>query len=301
MANSNPTDSIRALLTEIIDYAGLFPPSALSMSEAAANYAAYKKSKYSWMLGRFVVPVSRLDEFLESAKEFLPFDEDNRWRLSVLASEDIDETIRKIGDFNNANAASAVCDALEVKAETSSRIETIAEIVPPDLTAYFEIPIGKDLGDLVSTLAIYKQRAKIRTGGVTVDAFPKIETIVRFMRTCLAANVPFKATAGLHHPLRCFNPLTYKKDAPEGMMNGFLNVFLAVGLIQQGYNSNLIIELLNDEKVDNFLFDDGGILWRQEHFISTAQLRRLREKNIISFGSCSFDEPIFDLQEIELL
>ncbi len=301
MANSTPTDSIRALLTEIVDYAGLFPPSALSMPEAVGNYAAYKNSIYNWMLGRFVVPVSRLDEFLESAKQFFPPDKDNRWRLSVLASEDIDETLRKIEDFNGENVAFLVCDALEVKAETSSRIETIANVVSPDLTAYFEIPIGRDLGDLVSTLAICKQRAKIRTGGVTVDAFPKNEAIVRFMRTCLAANVPFKATAGLHHPLRCFNPLTYQTDAPEGAMNGFLNVFLAIGLLQQGYNSNVIIELLNDENAANFIFNGGGVLWRQEHFISTAQIRRLREKNIISFGSCSFNEPITDLQEIELL
>ena len=301
MVNSTPTDSIRALLTEIVDYAGLFPPSALSMPEAVGNYAAYKNSNYSWMLGRFIVPVSRLGEFLESANEFLPHNEIKRWHLSVLASENIDETIDKIEDFNNANIESVICDALEVKAETSTQIETTAKIIPSDLMTYFEIPIGRDLGDLVSTLAIYKQRAKIRTGGVTVNAFPKSETIVRFMRTCLAANVPFKATAGLHHPLRCFNPLTYKSDAPEGKMNGFLNVFLAVALLQQGYNSNIIIDLLNDEDADNFLFNDNGVLWREEYFISTAQMRRLREKNIISFGSCSFDEPVTDLQEIRLL
>lgn len=301
MANPTPTNSIRALLTGIVDYAGLFPPSALSMPEAVRNYAAYKNSIYNWMLGRFVVPVSRLDEFLESAKEIFPRDGNNRWHLSVLASEDIDDTIRQIEVFNGENIESAVCDALEVKADAPSRIEMIAKVIPSDLTTYFEIPIGRDLGDLVSTLAINKQRAKIRTGGVTVDAFPKKETIVRFMRTCLAANVPFKATAGLHHPLRCFNPLTYKSDAPEGAMNGFLNVFLAVGLLQQGYNSNVIIELLNDEDADNFIFNGGGVLWRQEHFISVAQLRRLRERNIISFGSCSFDEPVTDLQEIGLL
>ncbi len=61
-------ESVRALLSEIVDYAGLFPPSQLSMSEAVSNYATYKNSNHSWMLGRFVVPVNRLDEFAESAK-----------------------------------------------------------------------------------------------------------------------------------------------------------------------------------------------------------------------------------------
>ena len=72
-------------------------------------------------------------------------------------------------------------------------------------------------------------------GGVTEDAFPKTGQILRFIRTCLAANLPFKATAGLHHPVRCFKPLTYEKNAPEGMMNGFLNVFLAVEFLKMGF------------------------------------------------------------------
>lgn len=301
MTDSILKESTRALLSEIVDYAGLFPPSALSMSEAVINYAAYKNSNYNWMLGRFVMPVSRLPEFVDSGRDFFSRDKTGGWRLSVLAGEDINETVRQIEDFNAENAPHAVCDAIETKADTSWFIENIADAVPPNFTVYFEIPLGEDLADLVSTLAINKQRAKIRTGGVSANAFPKAEQIMRFMRTCLAANVPFKATAGLHHPLRCFKPLTYELNAPEGVMNGFLNVFLAAGFLRQGYKPSLISELFEDEWAESFLFDDNGVLWRQEHFISTAQLRHLREKNIISFGSCSFEEPIADLQEIGLL
>ncbi len=301
MANSVPTRTIKVLLNEIIDYAGLFPPSALSMTEAVKNYAAYKNSDFSWMLGKFVVPVGRLDVFLDDAKDFFTGESQNIWRLSVLAGEDIDETLNKIAEFNEKNDANVICDTLELKTDTTSLIERVAQTISPDVTAYFEIPTGERLAEFVSTLAIFKQRAKIRTGGVTVDAFPKVEAITRFMRTCLAASVPFKATAGLHHPFRCFNPLTYRDDAPEGMMNGFFNVFLAAGLLQQGYDSRLIRELLRDESAENFLFNNNGVLWREEHFISVAQLRRMRERTIISFGSCSFDEPVFDLQDMELL
>ena len=59
-----PAESLRALLEEVIDYAGLFPPSQLSMQEAVVNYAAYRSGELGWMLGRFVVPTARLDEFL---------------------------------------------------------------------------------------------------------------------------------------------------------------------------------------------------------------------------------------------
>lgn len=120
------------------------------------------------------------------------------------------------------------------------------------------------------------------------------------MRVCLAANIPFKPTAGLHHPIRCLKPLTYEKDAPEDTMNGFLNVFLAVGFLKQNFQRSTIHKLLEDEQAENFTFEDDGVLWRK-HFLSTTQLRTLREKNIISFGSCSFDEPVKDLQEIGIL
>ncbi|HXH70480.1 MAG TPA: hypothetical protein VNI60_09140, partial [Pyrinomonadaceae bacterium] len=171
MTDVMPKESVRALLSEMIDYAGLFPPSQLSMPEAVANYAAYKNGNYSWMLGRFVVPVNRLDEFSKSAKEFFS-PEAKSWKLSVLAGEDIYETVRQIADFNAEHAPHAVCDALEVKAHTNFSINKVAEAVPPNLATYFEIPLREDLADLFSTLAIRKQRAKIRTGGITADAFP---------------------------------------------------------------------------------------------------------------------------------
>ncbi len=301
MNDAQPKESVRALLTEIVDYAGLFPPSQLSMEKAVADYAAYLESKYKWMLGRFVVPVARLDEFSESSKKFFVGEDEEVWKLSVTASDDVYETVRGIEDFNRQSAGKAVADALEVKAGSVLEIENIAAHLPENLTVYFELPPGGNLSDLIITLAIAKHRAKIRTGGITPDAFPAVERITRFMRVCLAANVPFKCTAGLHHPLRCEKPLTYEADAPLGKMNGFLNVFLAAAFLQQGYEPKLIHALLKDERIDNFQFRDDGVLWRQEYFAHTTQLKVLRERSLVSFGSCSFVEPIDDLKEIGLL
>ena len=301
MNDGHANSSVRSLLSEIIDYAGLFPPSQLSMGEAVINYAAYLNSNYNWMLGRFVLPVSRLGEFLEAARDFLPRGGGGYWRLSALASEDIYETVDRIIEFNAANGARAKIDMLEVKAESTAEIDYVDAAVPADLPTYFEIPITGKIADSISTLAIKGRCAKIRMGGITPEAFPDSPSIIRFFRTCLAANLPFKATAGLHHPIRCYKPLTYERDAPEGMMHGFLNVFLAVAFLRQAYKQSLIEELLEDEWAESFTFDDTGVLWRQEYFLSTNQLIFLRSKNIISFGSCSFEEPIADLQECGLL
>lgn len=295
-------ESVRALLAGIVDYAGLFPPSALSMPEAVINYATYKNSNYNWMLGRFVVSVTRLGEFAESAKDFFTRGGQDAWKLSVLATEDIYETVRLVEDFNDRHAPFAECDALEIKADSASLIEQIVGIVPPQFTNYFEIPIvGKDFGEMVVALAMTKQRAKLRTGGTTPEAFPRPDEITRFIRTCSAANVPFKATAGLHHPVRCQKSLTYEKNAPVGMMYGFLNVFLAAAFARQGFKPSLLNELLEDEWAESFVFDANGVWWRQEHFLSNAYLELLRERGAISFGSCSFEEPIADLQDLEIL
>ena len=301
MTNSTPKESVRILLSEIIDYAGLFPPSGLSMPEAVINYATYKNSNYNWMLGRFVVPVSRLDEFYESARDFLPREGKNAWRLSVLASENIFDTVRQIEEFNAANAPGVICDSLEVKATSQEEIVTLTNAIPDTFTAYFELPLTDTLPDLVSTLAINKQCAKIRTGGVTADLFPKTNDIMRFVKTCLAANVPFKATAGLHHPIRCFKPLTYEPNAPKGTMHGFLNLFLGTGFAREGFRPEILEQVMEEEFEEVFEFNESGAQWQKEYFLNNHQLANLREKNIISFGSCSFDEPIEDLQEIGLL
>lgn len=293
--------SVKALLAEIVDYAGLFPPAGLPMSEAVINYAAYKNSNYSWMLGRFVVPVRRLDEFLERADDFISRDESSQWKLSVLASDDIDETVQLIEWFNDEHGPKVMCDAIEVKANTSEMIESVARSVPGHLTAYFEVPVAGDIADLVSTLALNKQHAKIRMGGVTRSAFPKLWHIVRFIHVCLAANVPFKATAGLHHPVRCLKPLTYEKDAPSGKMHGFLNLFLAVGFFRLGFKKETIKEILLDEATDSFHFDDTGATWRGEYTLGTGHLDYIRRHNIISFGSCSFEEPVEDLQQMGVI
>jgi hypothetical protein len=298
---AQPATSARILLTEIIDYAGLFPPSQLSMAEAVLNYASYRSSNYSWMLGRFITPVPRLEEFLEAASEFLPRDASRAWRLSVLAGEDIGSTIRTINEFNRQNGDRAVCDVLEVKANTVSKIENTLAILPDTITAYFEVSMGDNFADLVSTLALKKQRAKIRTGGVTTADFPSSREIIRFVRTCTAANVPFKATAGLHHPIRCFQPLTYAKDAPQGTMHGFLNMLLMTGFARQSYRTGLLEDLMEDEFEEVFRFDEHGVRWRDEHLLTNAQLGWLRERGMISFGSCSFDEPVEDLQKLGIL
>lgn len=292
---------MQALLTGAIDYAGLFPPSQLSMEDAVMNFALNRSGPYSWMLGRFVVPAARLDEFFDNARTCISPSDKTGWRLSVLAGENIYETITQITNFNKKNGPAFICDSLEVRATTVSKIENTSSSLPSGLMAYFEIPQKENFSELVAELALRGQRAKIRTGGVTSGDFPKSADIIRFVRTCQAANVPFKATAGLHHPLRCFRPLTYASDAPTGTMHGFLNVFLMTGFARESFKPNLLEQIMEEEFEEAFEFTEDGIQWRGGDFLNIFQIELLRRAGINSFGSCSFDEPVEDLQALGLL
>jgi len=225
--------SAKELFSGLIDYAGLFPPAALSMADAVRNYDAYRKGEHAWMLGRFIVPLAKLGE--------VP------------------------GDYPIA----FVAPLIEVAGNDVVYIET----------------------DDIDMLAERGLRAKIRTGGVTNDAFPPAAQIAHFINRCAERGVPFKATAGLHHPIRCVKPLTYEPDAPTGTMHGFVNVFMAAALPQ--YAETIVMEA--DARA--FEFGDDAASWRG-HSVTTEAIARVRSEFAISFGSCSFEEPIADLKEL---
>lgn len=290
-------DSLRVLLSEIVDYAGLFPPAQLSMSQAVSNFNEYLQGKFAWMLGRFIVPADLLDNFTAAASPFWTQKNSPVWRASVLARGSLADSIQQIEEFNQRHEGRAVIDTLEARADDAETIKNAGKILPARLTTYFEIPIAVRLAEQIPALAITRTRAKIRTGGVVVEAFPPIDELLRFLRVCIAANVPFKATAGLHHPVRCSKPLTYEADSPVGVMHGFLNLFLAAGFMRQSLNNNFVRSLLADTDPANFVFDDDAAQWRGNR-IETEQLKIIRQRNIISFGSCSFLEPIEDLQQL---
>jgi hypothetical protein len=163
-------------------------------------------------------------------------------------------------------------------------IETKEIVEPNGRTVYVETT---DLA-LIPELARRGLRAKIRTGGVTPDAFPSVDFIAQFIRACRDHHVIFKATAGLHHPRRCVKPLTYAANAPTGTMHGFLNVFIAAAIPDRAEE----VLMSND-----FSIDGNAIRWRDVR-LTRDDIATMRRIGATSFGSCSFEEPIADLKEM---
>jgi hypothetical protein len=296
--------TLRVLLTGILDYAGLFPPAKLDMAETVGSFARSRSCSESWMLGRLIVPVARLEEFERAAAELLPpNEEEDMWLVSALTAPAGDEALAKdietILAFNErhlaADQGAAYIDVVEIKAGSAKAIDQAIACIPDDLYPYFEIPLDGDARGLLAALAGHEAGAKIRTGGVTPDAVPSVEEVAGFIAACAAAEVPMKATAGLHHPLR------HRSESLGGPMHGFLNVFGAACVAWcERADVKAIEAILNEQHPDRFRFEDETMTIG-EHTLSAEGVEEARERFAHSFGSCSFDEPREDLQSLHLL
>jgi hypothetical protein len=290
-------------MSGLVDYAGLFPPAALDMTTAVRNYAAYIADDHRRALGRFIVPAARLEEFEEAATPHLG--RSGRWHLSVLIGPDGEAGLARVLDFNRRHrpgrgTGRATIDVIEVKATTASEIATMARMRPPEVALAIEIPTAADPTSLIGEIGRAGARAKIRTGGVTPDAIPDCAEVVRFLRACARAAVGFKATAGLHHAVRGEYRLTYAPDSPTAVMHGFLNVFCAAAFVRTGIPATDAVAMMEETAADAFQFDGAGVTWRSRR-ITTPAITAARSNYSLSFGSCSFTEPIDDLRTLHLI
>lgn len=302
--------SLRALLTQSIDYAGLFPPTTLALEPALKNHAAYVRSREAWMLSTFVLPVKR---FADAARSVSEFDRTYPLRISALAPkttnaidfiEELKLAAKGIREFSTENAKAVQISQLEMPLPAGIDEAVLSEMrdILNGLPArpFWEAPM-QEAGGILSLLAEHNARAKeqqfnfkLRTGGVTTDAFPTSAQIARVLIAAGKYRVPIKFTAGLHHPVRMF------RDEVKTKMHGFLNVLGAgVLAIEHGWTEQQTTAMLEDEKVDSFVFDDAVFRWR-EWTIGATEIEKHR-RLITSFGSCSFEEPREDLRALKLV
>jgi hypothetical protein len=292
------------MMNRLIDYAGLFPPAKLDMASTVRNYADYSACADSWMLGRLIVPVARLEEFEQHAAAFLPqAKERGIWQVSALASAagsaSLAGELQQIDSFNQQHESPAagrvIVDVVELKADSTESVNAAMDLMPEGLFAFFELPIDRDPAELIECIGSREAGAKVRTGGETSDAYPSTAHLARFIAACAASGVPFKATAGMHHPLR------HRSEANGAMEFGFLNVFMAAGLaLTDELDETAIARLLEETSQEAFQFASAAASWG-EFEIAAESIEDIREEFAMSFGSCSFDEPRQDLRAMGLL
>ena len=285
---------VHELLVNAIDYAGLFPPAGLGMEETVRKYASYRKGPDRWALGRLVVPVARLAEFESKAAPLLEAGEP--WHLSVLGGADLSADLKAIEAFHDRHLGDARIDSLEIKAGSPAEIQQAAVTIGGRIETFYEIPLTAS-SELIDAVRRVQGRAKVRTGGVKPGLAPSPEDLGRFL--CLARKkVAFKATAGLHHALRSVRPLTYETGCESDLMHGFLNVFFAACLAF-AEQDRYVPSALDERHIRGFDFGDGRASWHGNE-VTRQQIQLVRDQFLLSFGSCSFEEPIAELKELKL-
>ncbi|HEX4772794.1 MAG TPA: hypothetical protein VH351_18315 [Bryobacteraceae bacterium] len=226
-----------------------------------------------------------LDRAAENYLEYLHCE--HSWMLGrfVVRAEDVSKLD---GISHTLNGRLAVVGADH---ESAASVE-IASVAAFEKPTYCEVSL--DELEAVREAGSY---AKIRTGGMTPSAIPSAGAVSTFMQECARLRLPFKATAGLHHPLRGMYRLTYADDAPVGCMHGFINLLFAACWLWSGVAPGLVETLLKETDSSAFRFEDAGVYWC-EHLLSTGDIVRARREFVHSFGSCSFSEPVEALQEL---
>jgi hypothetical protein len=303
-----PTASLRALLGHSIDYAGMFPPCSLGLDPALRNQAEYVRSPDAWMLGAFVLSTEQFDATRQLLSQF---DAQHPLRVAALGPktakadaflEALDNADSAIRSLSKHNVDLVSMSHLEMFLPHDVDVASLNEArsILGDLPVFWEAPPDR-AEQTIALLAEFNSDAdsatfgyKLRTGGVTADAFPTSMQIAKALVTPATHQLPFKFTAGLHHPLRQY------RDEVQTKMHGFLNVLgAAVLAAEHRWDTNQTTIMLDDENADSFSFTDDFFAWR-EWRIDTKRLQ-YRRRFITSFGSCSFDEPRDDLRALNLL
>jgi len=290
---------LRVALTGFIDYAGLFPPASLDLERTAANHRRYAASPEAWLLGRLIIPAERLGQLSAWLPTPGAADTDARWTMSALiGTAGLAEDLAAIDRFNARHAPSVAVVSVETVGASVTDVMQVSRTVDPGLERYIEVPIGDDTDTLLDAVSREGCYAKVRTGGVTPDRFPSARDVARVIAACQARQLPFKATAGLHHPVRNEFSVTGRADGARALMHGFVNLLVAAVLCAAGSTDPQRLEPVLEERDPHaFGMDRDGIRWR-DTLMSNEQCAEARAHLLRSVGSCSFEEPIADLRAL---
>jgi hypothetical protein len=207
-----------------------------------------RASDTGWIVNRFVCPASKLAEL-----------GDELLRISVV----LDTGVLPPADSRIEAVEAAGLDP-----------EVLFDAAPE---VYCELPLRYDVSFRILQLGELGLRAKVRCGG---SVLPMVPALAEFVQACRRLEVPFKATAGLHHPVR------------RGDEHGFLNLLAAAVFEDEE-------EALEEEDAGAFGVSAESFRWR-DRSAGAYEIARAREL-FVSFGSCSAQEPIDGLAALGLL
>ncbi|MCI5065009.1 hypothetical protein MRY87_04725 [bacterium] len=318
--------------SSLIDYAGLFPPSQLPASTAFQNYRVYQRGEDSWTLRSYVTTLEKLREIPRADLE--PLSPENPLVLSLVSRDPASDLERLWAGYENfftkgsfhLSAVEAVVPPESCAGSTPLR-EWIAQVkragerfdCPPTLWAELPRERYTDQAETsFSRAAIIEEFAinarhtdalvgmrlgglKIRCGGMPSElvpyGIPSPTWLAETLQRCGEHALPVKLTAGLHRPLSAFPP-------PEQGIEphfGYLNVFLTALLARRGSISTAQLTTALQSPATPTLSEGNQSLSWAGYLISCKELQTMRHEIALSFGSCSFTEPLVEGRKLGLV
>ncbi len=286
--------TVATLMDSAIDFAGLFPPAKMQMTDAIEEYLNLINGTENWIVNRFVCPATRLDEL---GKMLSTRNNTEAINLAVVSQGgltlDTFETILE-SDAKLMNAFSiefgqiATIEALELKVPTDDQLPKALKDLGSfsHIDVFAELPTDQSGFDGLAEVAATEWiGAKGRSGGIEPAMVPTSMLLAGFLKTCLDLQLRFKLTAGLHEPVRHFD------KAVGTDVHGFGNVIGAC-LFHSAFDlsTSEIAEILERSELSWFEVSDDRIRIQNQDF-SIDDLEEFRG-DFEGFGSCSIQEPL---------
>ncbi len=296
-------DSLKGLFESTFDYAGLFPPARLDMAKALENYIHLIEGPNDWMVGRFVISSDRLEELIKVIEQ-RPVTPEIPVTVIGQASRNYDEwqtalesDAGAMTDLIETLGESVALEAYEIRVPSHDLVDACTRDLKAfnEIDVFVEIPLTDGMDDSLAIIATTEWLgAKARTGGLDPTAIPSLDALAGFLYSTATLDIPFKLTAGLHHPL------PYYDESIGAQMHGFLNALAGSAMAYtHDFSRKEIAEILRDDDTRHWSFDDGGMSWKG-HKISLDDIEDVR--NIfVGIGTCSIDEPLEGLAKMGLL
>lgn len=297
-------DARTAAFAALIDYAGLFPPASEPMNDAVAAYRDARNAPAGWVAGRFLCNASDLTNLAATATRTFEAGE-TPWEVGVIFDLPAGESASLAIDFHREMDPAMTVSSAEAKlGEPTSRavdsLITTMTSVNADIVPFVEVDrfagIAQQI-DLVGDSLASRRRTggvKLRCGGLTAELFPEPAEVAEFIASAINRHIAFKATAGLHQPIRHF-------DEELGVhRHGFVNLVVASALGESGTDTATLESVIAETDAEAFKFGPASVSWRG-HDVPGAAMRRMRHSGFVAYGSCDFNEPVEALASLGFL
>ena len=262
----------------LIDDAAMFPPGNASASQAVTAHGEHRRAWYADLVGPLVVPDQQLVAVGQQATEVLDVSVINTGGAGGLLAV----ARRDVPGVRVVAVESALRD-LDDLAGNAARVAAAAGELDDSVLAFVELPYAPGWERAVEEVEGAGLLAKIRTGSPDDSGTPAYAQLAEQLSVLVEADLPFKATAGLHHAQPDPGP-----DPNRPVQHGFVHLLVAVDALVEGASVA--------EAADVLRTTDAAQVsaWTED---TAARVRR----RFRSFGCCGVLDPVKDLVALGLL